>query len=101
MDSTWESYVGKGCDPTPYNNERTLEKHELRLDKLEDRCAALERECKELKQQYSVQFLYTLSTLGIIADITKDEVTQGVVKILKEKIEKEIKDMKEKENGWR
>lgn len=98
MDASWEGYRQGGCDPTPYNNEPHRLLPELRLDKLEDRCATLERECKELKQQYRVQFLYTLSTLGIIADITKDEVTQDVVNVLKEKIEKEIKDMKEKEN---
>lgn len=97
MDASWEGYRQGGCDPTPVYNERNLEKHEMRIENLEDRCATLERECKELKQQYSVQFLYTLSTLGIIADITKDEVTEGVVKVLKEKIEKEIKDMKEEE----
>lgn len=50
MDSTWESYVGKGCDPTPYNNERTLEKHEIRMDRLEDRIVELEKQIAELKK---------------------------------------------------
>ena len=96
MQSTWEDYEGKGCDPTPVNNERKLEEHEIRLDKLEDRCKALEQECRSLRLEYQVQFLYTLSTLRIIADITKDEVTLNVVNMLQEKIEKEMKSYEQK-----